>query len=52
MDGISLRQGKYVVDVLKRFEIMNSKGMATPMELNLKLLSDALSYLVNVRMYC
>ena len=39
-DGISLRQGKYAVEILKRFEMMECKDMATPMELNLKLLSD------------
>ena len=34
-------QGKYVVEILKRFRIMDCKAMTTPMELNLKLLSVA-----------
>ena len=40
-DGISLGQGQYVVEILKRFRMMNCKSMTTPMELNMKLLSDA-----------
>ena len=43
VDGIFLGQGKYVVEILKRFRMMDNKSMATPMALNLKLLSDALS---------
>ena len=38
---ISLGQGKYAVDILKRFRMMDCKDMTTPMALNLKLLSDA-----------
>ena len=41
-DGIFLGQGQYVVEILKRF------GM---MELNLKLLSDASSESVDATMY-
>ena len=29
-NGISLRQGKYAVDILKRFEMMDWKDMGTP----------------------
>ena len=43
VDGIFLRQGNYVVEILKRFGMMDCKAMATPMALNLKLLSDASS---------
>ena len=50
-DGISLRQGKYAVEILKKFKMMNYKAMATPMELNLKLLSDSLLDLVDSMMY-
>ena len=50
MDGISLGQGKYVVEILKRFGIMEYKAMATPMESNLKLLSDASSESVDATM--
>ena len=42
-DGISLGQGKYMVEILKRFGIMDCKAMTTPMASNLKLLSDASS---------
>ena len=37
-DEISLRQGKYAVEILKRFGMMDFKSMATPMASNLKLL--------------
>ena len=40
-DGISLGQGKYAIEILKRFGMMDCKAMATPMASNLKLLSDA-----------
>ena len=43
VDGISHGQGKYVVEILKRFEMMECNAMATPMASNLKLLSDASS---------
>ena len=42
-DGISLGEGKYAVEILKRFGMMDCKAMATPMASNLKLLSDASS---------
>ena len=50
-DGISLRQGKYVVDILKRFGMMDFKAMTTRMESNLKLLSNASSKTVDAMMY-
>ena len=40
-DGISLGQGKYAIDILKRFRMMECKAITTPMESNLKLLSYA-----------
>ena len=43
--------GKYEVDILKRFRMMDCKAMTTPMESNLKLLSDASSELVDATMY-
>ena len=49
-DGISLGQGNYAVEILKRFRMMDCKAMTTPMESNLKLLSDASSELVNATM--
>ena len=44
-------QGKYAVDILKRFEIMDCKAIATPMASNLKLLSDSSSESVDATMY-
>ena len=43
VDGIFLGQGKYAVEILKRFRMMDCKAMTTPMESKLKLLSDASS---------
>ena len=50
-DGIFLRQGKYAVEILKRFKMLDCKAMATPMASNLKLLSDASSELVDATIY-
>ena len=50
-DGIFLGQGKYAVEILKRFGMMECKAMATPMASNLKLLCDASSELVDITMY-
>ena len=50
-DGISLGQGKYAVEILKRFGMMYYKAMATPMESNLNILSDSSSELVDSMMY-
>ena len=38
--GIFLNQGKDAVEILKRFHMLDCKAMATPMDTNLKLLSD------------
>jgi hypothetical protein len=48
---IFLSQGKYTVEILQRFEVMDCKSMATPMTINLKLLSDSSSNLVDPTMY-
>ena len=37
VDGISLGQGNYVVEILKRFGMMDFKAMAKPIASNLKL---------------
>ena len=47
-----LGQGKYAVEILKRFEMMDCKAMTTPMASNMKLLSDASSETVDTIMYC
>ena len=44
-------RGKYAVEILKRFGMMDCKTMATPMASNLKLLSDASSETVDATMY-
>jgi hypothetical protein len=50
---IFLAQGKYTVDVLKRFGMMDCKSMSTPMVTNLKKLhnSNTGSDLVDPTMY-
>ena len=50
-DGISLGQGKYAVDTLKMFRMMDCKAMTTPMASNLKLLSDSSSETADATMY-
>ena len=47
-EGILLNQGKYVVEILKRFDMLECKSMATPMDVHLKLLVDASLELVDV----
>ena len=39
-EGIFINQGKYMVEILKRFNMLECKAMATPMESKLKLLVD------------
>ena len=51
MDGIFLGQGRYAVEILKRFGMMDCKALTTPMALNLKLMSDASSGSVDATMY-
>ena len=46
-----LNQGKYAVEILKRFNMLECKSMATPMDSNLKLLVDDSSELVDVTQY-
>ena len=50
-DGIILGQGKYVVEFLKRFRMMDCKAITTPMASNLKLFSDASLEAVDAMMY-
>ena len=40
LEGIFLNQGKYVVEILKRFNMLECKAMNTAMDSNLKLLAD------------
>jgi hypothetical protein len=46
-----LNQGKYTVEILKKFGMMDCKSMTTPMTINLKLLSEKYSDLVDPTMY-
>ena len=52
-DEIFLRQGKYTIDILRRYGMMDCKSMATPMEANMKKLHDFAisSYLLDSTMY-
>jgi hypothetical protein len=48
---IFLGQGKYVVEILKRFGVLDYKSMATPMESNMNLLDDTTSEAVDATLY-
>jgi hypothetical protein len=48
---ISLSQGKYTFEMIQRFGMMDCKSMTTPMMINMNLLSDKYSYLVDPMMY-
>jgi hypothetical protein len=46
-----LKQGKYAVEIMKRFDMLKCKSMYTPMETKLKLLEDTSSKLVDATLY-
>ena len=48
LDGFYLNQVKYAVEILKIFDMLECKSMATPMDSNLNLLVDDSSELVDV----
>ena len=48
---IILSQGKYAMEILKRFGMMDCKSMSTPMTTNLKLLGDTISETVDATLY-
>ena len=48
---IMLSQGKYVVEILKRFRMMDCKSMTTPMTTNLKLFGDTTFERVDATLY-
>ena len=50
-EGIFLNQGKCAMEILKRFDMLECKSMATPMDTNLKLLANESSELVDVNHY-
>jgi hypothetical protein len=51
LEKIFLNQGKYAVEILKRFDMLECKSMNTPMETKLKLLVDTSSELVDATLY-
>jgi hypothetical protein len=50
-ERIFLNQGKYAVEILKRFDMLECKSMNTPMEMKLKLLVDTSSDLIDAMLY-
>jgi hypothetical protein len=50
-EKIFLIQGKYVVEILKRFDMLECKSMNTPMETKLKLLVDTSLESVDATLY-
>ena len=51
LEGIFLNHGKYAVEILKIFNMLECKSIAIPMDSNLKLLADDSSELVDVTQY-
>jgi hypothetical protein len=51
LEKIFLHQGKYAVEILNRFDMLECKSMNTPMETKMKLLVDTLSELVDATLY-
>jgi hypothetical protein len=50
-ERIFLNQGKYAVEILKRFNMLECKSMNTPMETKLNLLVDTSSELIDATLY-
>jgi hypothetical protein len=51
LERIFLNQGKYAVEILKRFDMLECKSMNTHMEMKLKLLIDTSSKLIDAMLY-
>jgi hypothetical protein len=51
LEKILLNQGKYAVEILKKFDMLECKSMNTPMETKLKLMVDTSSELVDATLY-
>jgi hypothetical protein len=50
-DGIFVSQGKYIKDMLKKFDMIDSKAISTPMGTNSNLNSDASGNMVDQKLY-
>jgi hypothetical protein len=50
-ERIFLNQGKYAVEILKRFDMLECKSMNTPMEMKLKMLVDTWLELIDATLY-
>jgi hypothetical protein len=50
-ERIFLNQGKYTVEILNRFDMLECKPMNTPMEAKMKLLVDTSSELIDATLY-
>jgi hypothetical protein len=48
MEEIFLIQGKYTLNILKRFDMMDCSAKSTPMETNMKLLVDTSCYSIQI----
>ena len=48
LEGIFMNRRKYAVEILKIFDMLDCKAMGTPMDTNLKLVSDKTSKLVDM----
>ena len=51
VDGIFIGRGKYAMEIMKRFEMLDCKAITTLMASNLKLLSDVSFEMVDATMY-
>jgi hypothetical protein len=49
-ERIFLNQGKYIIEILNRFDMLECMSMNTPMEMKLKLLVDTSSELINAKL--
>jgi hypothetical protein len=50
-ERIFLNQGKYAIEILKRFDMLECKSMNTPMETKLRLLVDTSLELIDATLY-
>jgi hypothetical protein len=50
-EKIFFNQGKYAIEILKMFDMLECKSMNTPMETKLKLMVDTSSELVDATLY-